>query len=145
MMLSAPIAILAAPAATLSVATPQAATPQAAIMAAMTASAAGWNAGDLDRFMTLYADDATYVTAKGLVRGKPAIADRYRKSFAGGGNARGRLTFVAPAFRAIDASHMLLWARWVLTPVAGKVDSGMTTLLFQRRPEGWRIVSDHSS
>lgn len=42
-----------------------------------------------------------------------------------------------PAFRAIDPRHELMWARWVLTPAAGgKVESGMTTLLFERRPEG---------
>ncbi len=78
--------------------------PQAAILAAMADSAAGWNAGELDRFMAVYADDAVYVTAKGLVRGKAAIAGTYAKSFTGGGNARGRLSFVQPAFRTIDAT-----------------------------------------
>ena len=52
------------------------ATAKQAVMAAMTDSAAGWNAGNLDRFMAVYADDAVYVTPKGLVRGKAAIADR---------------------------------------------------------------------
>ena len=117
-----------------------------AILAAMTDSAAGWNEGDLDRFMAVYAPDAVYVTPKGLVRGKAAIADRYRPSFAGGGNARGRLTFDDTSFRTIDARHELLWARWVLTPTdATKVQRGRTTLLFERRAQGWRIISDHSS
>ena len=31
-------------------------------------SAAGWNAGDLERFMAVYADDAVFVTPKGLVQ-----------------------------------------------------------------------------
>ena len=132
-----PIAVLAAPASITA--------PQAAILAVMTDSAAGWNAGDLDRFMAVYADDATYVTGKGLVRGKAAIADRYRRSFAAGGNTRGRLSFAEPAFRPIDPAHMLFWARWVLTPVSGKEESGMTSLVFERRPEGWRIIADHSS
>lgn len=137
-MMLLPIAMLAAP-------VPDSA-PQAAILAAMTDSAAGWNAGDLDRFMGVYADDAVYVTGRGLVRGKAAIAETYRKSFAGGGNARGRLSFEQPVFRTIDKSHVLLWARWVLAPAGeAKGESGMTTLLFERRPGGWRIVSDHSS
>ena len=127
-------------------ATAPAAAPEAMILAAMTDSAAGWNAGGLDRFMAVYADDAVYVTGKGLVHGKAAIADRYRKSFVGTGNARGRLTFVEPVFRAIDPRHELMWARWVLTPVGGaNGETGMTTLLFERRAEGWRIISDHSS
>lgn len=117
-----------------------------AILAAMTDSAAGWNAGDLDRFMAVYAPDATYVTPKGLVTGKAAIADRYRASFTGGGNARGRLTFDDTRFRTIDPRHELLWAQWVLTPTdPSKVQRGRTTLLFERRAEGWRIISDHSS
>lgn len=118
---------------------------QAAILLAMADSAAGWNVGDLDRFMAVYADDATYVTARGLVRGKPAIAKRYRKSFATGGNTRGRLTFGDTSFRKIDPRHLLMWARWTLTAAGGKVETGMTTLLFERRAQGWRIISDHSS
>ena len=138
MMMMLPIPPIAAP-------VPDAAA-HAAILAAMADSAAGWNAGNLDRFMAVYADDAVYVTGKGLVRGKPAIADTYRKSFAAGGNARGRLSFVQPAFRKVGPTHMVLWARWVLA-AAGKAkgESGVTTLLFERRREGWRIVSDHSS
>jgi uncharacterized protein (TIGR02246 family) len=119
----------------------------AGVAAAMDDSAAGWNAGDLDRFVAVYAPDATFVTEKGLVRGRPAIADRYRPSFAGGANRRGKLSFETLGSRIVSGTHVLLWARWTLTPAsaAGKVESGMTTLLFERRPEGWRIISDHSS
>ncbi|WP_298687926.1 SgcJ/EcaC family oxidoreductase [uncultured Sphingomonas sp.] len=119
----------------------------APIVLAMADSAAGWNAGDLDRFMAVYADDAVYVTGRGLVRGKAAIADTYRRSFARGGNMRGRLSFGDMAFRRLDPTHQILWARWTLTPAAAgaKVETGMTSLVFERRREGWRIVSDHSS
>lgn len=136
MILLAPVALIAA-----APATDEAA--RAGILAAMAASAAGWSAGDLERFMAIYADDAVYVTAKGLVRGKAAIAARYRASFTGGGNARGRLSFGETSFRRIDATHELMWARWTLTGATS--ETGMTTLLFERRREGWRIVSDHSS
>ena len=120
---------------------------QAGVAAAMADSAAGWNAGDLDRFVAIYAPDATFVTQKGLVRGYAAIADRYRPSFAGGGNTRGKLSFETLGSRIVSPTHLLLWARWTLTPAgaAGKVETGMTTLLFERQPEGWRIISDHSS
>lgn len=133
-------------AASLIAATPAAA-PQTAILQSMTDSATGWNTGDLDRFMAVYAPDAVYVTAKGLVRGKDAIADRYRPSFAGGGNRRGRLAFADTSFRAIDPSHELLWATWHLVPAdpAVNASSGWTTLLFERRADGWKIISDHSS
>ncbi|WP_419808042.1 YybH family protein [Sphingomonas sp.] len=117
---------------------------QAQVMAAMTASAAGWNAGSLERFVAVYADDATYVTRDGVVRGKAAIADRYRASFAGGGNTRGRLSFQPVAFRTLGPAQQLLIARWTLTGGA-KEESGLTSLVWERRPAGWRIVADHSS
>ena len=127
--------------------TPDDGVARTAILTAMTDSAAGWNTGDLDRFMAVYAADAVYVTPKGLVRGKATIADHYRASFGHGGNARGRLTFADVSFRTIDRSHELMWAQWVLQPAdpAGKVDTGRTTLVFERRPGGWKIISDHSS
>ncbi|MBB5713864.1 YybH family protein [Sphingomonas aerophila] len=113
------------------------------IGSAMEDSAAGWNAGDLGRFMRVYAEDAVFVTSRGLVRGKAAVAARYRPSFAKGGNSRGKLSFRFLGTRTIDARHRLLWAKWTLR--GAKVESGMTTLLFERRPAGWQIISDHSS
>lgn len=118
--------------------------PQGQVMAAMGASAAAWNAGDLARFVAVYADDATFVTKDGVLRGQAAIADRYRASFTGGGNARGRLSFEPVAFRTLGPAQMLLVARWRLTG-GTKEESGMTTLVWERRPAGWRIVADHSS
>lgn len=123
-----------------------AATPQAQVEAAMADSAAGWNAGDLARFTALYAPDAVYVAGSEVARGKEAIAARYAKSFTGGTNSRGRLRFQPVMWRPLSAVHLLHVARWTLTPADGAApQSGLTTLLFERRREGWRIISDHSS
>ena len=70
---------------------------QAAIEAALADSAAGWSAGDMPRFLAIYADDAVFVTKNGLVRGKAAIAARYDKSY------------------GADASKRVPWSR-VLSP-----------------------------
>ncbi|RZL55034.1 MAG: SgcJ/EcaC family oxidoreductase, partial [Sphingomonas sp.] len=127
----------------LAVATP--ATAEAAITAAMTDSAAGWSAGDMPRFLAVYAEDAVFVTRNGLVRGKPAIAARYAAHYGADPAARGRLSFRTLGFRRIDAAHHMLWANWRLDYPGGKQDSGVTSLLFERRAAGWKIVSDHSS
>ncbi|WP_174280120.1 YybH family protein [Sphingomonas bacterium] len=126
---------------TLIAAAPALAPVQSQLMTAMEASAAGWNAGDLDRFMAVYADDATYVTKDGVLRGKAAITAHYRASFADGGNLRGQLSFEPVAFRTLGPAQQLMIARWRLTGGA----AGMTTLVWERRPAGWRIVADHSS
>lgn len=137
--------MLVALAAQVAAAAAPAATPQAAIEAEMAASAAGWNAGALDRFMAAYAEDAVYASGKELARGKAEISKRYEKSFADGANSRGRLSFQSVAWRTISNVHMLHVARWTLTPTNGAVQSGLTTLLFERRKQGWRIIADHSS
>ena len=115
----------------------------APIPAAMAASAAGWNAGDLDAFMAVYADDAAYVTSKGVVRGKAAIAARYAPSFARGGNTRGKLSFQSLVERDLGSERKLLIARWTLT--GAKTETGLTTLVFEQRGGRWLIVADHSS
>ena len=126
---------------------PQTATtsPQAAIEAALADSAAAWNAGDADRFMALYADDAIFAAGDTIARGKGEIAAHYAKSFAMGSTERGRLSLQPLAWRPLSAVHMLLVARWMLKPAAGAAsEQGVTTLLFERRKAGWRIISDHS-
>lgn len=130
---------------TIAVVAAAAATPQAAIESAMIESAAGWNAGDLARFTAIYAPDAVYVAGDKVVRGKPAIAERYARSFANGGNTRGRLGFQPLAWRPLSAVHVLHVARWTLTPDGGAPQTGLTTLLFERRKDGWKIIADHSS
>ncbi len=117
---------------------------ETAIRQAMEASATAWNAGDLARFMAVYADDAVFVTPKGLLRGKEAIATKYRPSFRGVGNARGALTFAFLEMRRIDPRHAMLFARWTLTGPS-TTESGMTTLVFERRGTAWQIIADHSS
>lgn len=143
-MLILPVMMTAAMTAT-AAGVPVRADADTAIRAAMDASAAGWSAGDMPRFLAIYAEDAVFVTVNGLVRGKAAIAARYDKSYGTDASKRGRLSFRMLGSRRIDAGHQMLWARWQLDYADGKQASGMTSLLFARGPDGWKIVSDHSS
>ena len=131
----------------LTIAAAPAVSPQQQIEGAMRDSAAGWNEGNLTRFVAIYGPDATYVTPAGLVRGRPAIAAHYAPSFADGSNRRGTLDFQFLQMRGLDRTHVLLFARWRLTPSGGvaKGETGMTTLVFERQGDGWRIIADHSS
>ena len=140
--------ILAGSAIAISVAAAPAHGAEAAIMAAMEDSATGWNSGDLDRFMRIYSDapDTSFVVKDGLVKGKAAIAARYRPRFTPEAAAqRGTLSFERLRFVSLDARHAVLIARYRLA-TAGKQDqTGPTTLLFAREASGWRIIADHSS
>ncbi len=124
------------------------AAPQRAIERAMAASAAGWNAGDVDRFMGVYsnAPETSFVTADGLIRGKPAMIARYRARYNFEDAAkRGALTFRTLDFRLLDPAHALYVARYQLSYPGGRSDSGVTTLVFRKEREGWKIIADHSS
>ena len=118
-----------------------------AIMGVMTDSAAGWTAGDLDRFMAAYAEEATFVVGDTVIRGKAAIAARYAPRSSGDWAAkRGALSFEEIDFRVIDPSHALLIARYRLKIVGAADQTGPTSLLFEKtRAGGWKIVADHSS
>src|ERR1700743_3435276 len=66
-----------------------AAKTQATVQAALDASAAAWNAADLDRFMTCYenAPTTTYVSGAHFVHGYDAIRAMYAERFGGGTSA----------------------------------------------------------
>lgn len=121
---------------------------QAEIVAAMQDSAAGWNAGDIDRFMALYSESAetSFVSGNALLRGKQAIADHYRKGFNFADAAkRGTLSFESLDFRALGADTALYIARYTLAFPDGKSASGVTTVVFRREGKAWRLIADHSS
>ena len=123
---------------------------RAAVMAAMTDSAAGWNAGDLGRFMAVYADapTTTYVTGNGLAHGRAEIASHYRAYFGGAKDAeRGKLSFEPLDFRLLDATHALLIARYTVAPAGTRTKAwtGPTSLVFEKGASGWKIIADHSS
>lgn len=119
-----------------------------AVERAMSDSAAGWNAGDMVRFMAIYSDDplTSFVTADGLVRGRAAMAERYRKRYDFGNAAkRGTLAFKTLDFRLLDRTHALYIARYTLSYPTGKSQSGPTSLVFRLEKGKWRIIADHSS
>jgi uncharacterized protein (TIGR02246 family) len=105
--------------------------------------AAAWNRGDLDGFVSDYAEDATFVTSRGLVRGRAAIRERYAPRFAPG-TARDSLSFRDIRARVEgDAVQAVAW--WVLSRGDSVTATGPTSLLLRRAGGRWRIVHDHSS
>jgi ketosteroid isomerase-like protein len=114
--------------------------------AQFTNEAAAWNRGDLDTFMSDYApgDLPTYVAGGHLVRGFDAIRSRYAPSFAPGAQ-RDSLRIEEMQVRPITDRYVLLTARYILFRGGSTTASGPFTLLMERRPEGWKILHDHSS
>jgi len=126
-----------------------AAKARTAVQATLDASAAAWNAADLDRFMTCYenAPTTTYVSGTHFVHGYDAIRAMYAERFGGGTSAAmGQLSLEIVDFWLLGADHAYVVGRFHLHRDAahGGDASGPTTLLFKRTPAGWRIIADHS-
>ncbi len=109
-------------------------------------SAAGWNRGDLDAFMSAYMDSptTTYWGSRGLVRGYEEIRRHYAPRFVAGA-ARDSLRFDGIEARRLGADYALATSRWVLFHDDSVTASGPFTLVLRRVEGDWRIIHDHSS
>ena len=119
---------------------------RAAIAAVLDAQVAAWNRGDLAAYMDGYAKtDGLVFTSGGKVRrGWQTTFDQYRKRYAQDPAAMGKLVFQIDRIDPVGAGAAIVLGAWILTgsPHDGR---GIFSLVLERRPEGWRIVHDHTS
>jgi uncharacterized protein (TIGR02246 family) len=118
--------------------------PTSELEGLMAQSARAWNAGDLDGFLITYARDSTFVTARGPIYGFEQIRGRYAARFAPDAE-RDSLTFTDFTVRRMGSDYVLSTARYVLTRGDSVTATGPFTVIWERRPEGWRMVHDHTS
>lgn len=110
-------------------------------------SAEAWSRGDLDGFMASYerSPQTAFVTPLGVVRGWEAMRDRYRRRYGGAGGL-GALTFSDLEETRLGPDHAILYGRFhLLRPGTPKEATGVFDLVMHRTPDGWRILSDHTS
>ena len=120
---------------------------QQQIVAGLTESAAAWNRGDLDGFLAPYlnAPTTSYI-ARDVVRGVPAIRESYANSWFRGGRPAGELSYNNIEVRPLGPNHALAVGHWrVVMRETGQPRTGIFSLTYQRTPQGWRIIHDHSS
>jgi beta-aspartyl-peptidase (threonine type) len=117
-----------------------------AIRRVLTDQAAAWNKGDLAGFMTGYwkSDDLTFFSGKDKTRGWEATIERYRKRYQAEGKEMGQLTFSDLAIETLGPDSGWVRGRWQLVTTK-ETFGGLFTLIFKKKPEGWRIVHDHTS
>jgi uncharacterized protein (TIGR02246 family) len=105
---------------------------------------AAWNRGDLDTFMAVYADDATYVDGYRPQRGNAWIRSRYEAMFARGAK-RDSLALQEFTARPLSPTMALVTARYVLYQGSDTTARGPFTVVMEERTDGWKILHDHSS
>ena len=133
-----------------------------AVSAVLADQVDAWNAADLDRYMAGYAqtDSLRFASGGNVRQGWDAALAAYRAGYTDAA-AMGTLTFSAPEAPTepiyitplceqpgAAPRWALAFGRWHLAragEAAADAPQGLFTLLVERRPEGWRVVHDHTS
>ena len=117
------------------------------VRAVWSAQVEAWNRGDLDAFMAGYwkSSDLVFFSNGTETRGWQETLDRYRARYQAEGKQMGTLDFPQLDFLMLGTETALARGRWRLKMPDGMELTGMTSVIFRKLPEGWRIVHDHSS
>jgi uncharacterized protein (TIGR02246 family) len=116
-----------------------------AINAVLNAQQSAWNHGDVDAFLLGYWHSAelTFSGSNGVSRGWDGVLARYKKNYPDRA-AMGHLDFSDLEFRFLGPDAALVLGRWHLKREKDDL-GGVFTLVWQRFPDGWKIIHDHTS
>jgi ketosteroid isomerase-like protein len=117
-----------------------------AIQAVLDKQIDAWNRGDLSSYMDGYARIPGLVFTSGgnVRRGWQEAFDHYQSRYATDPKAMGTLKFEIDSIDPVGADGAVVLGRWELTGAA-RPGRGVFSLVLERRPEGWRIIHDHTS
>lgn len=115
------------------------------IEAILNGQAEAWSAGDIDAFMEPYwkSDELRFASGGSITYGWQETMDRYKDRY----NTRekmGHLKFKDVDIKMLSDHYALAFGRFELTRKMGDL-RGLFSLLWEKRPEGWRIIADHTS
>jgi beta-aspartyl-peptidase (threonine type) len=120
-------------------------TGRAAITKILEAQQNNWNQGNVDAFLEGYwrSPELTFSGSSGIARGWDGVLARYKKNYPDRA-AMGQLDFSGLEFHFLGNDAALVLGHWHLARVHGDI-GGVFSLVWQRFPEGWRIIHDHTS
>jgi uncharacterized protein (TIGR02246 family) len=118
---------------------------QKAIKTVLEAQQAAWNRGDVDAFLVGYwhSSELTFSGSGGVARGWDGVLARYKKNYPDRA-AMGQLDFSDLEFRFLGPDAAMVLGRWHLKREKDEL-GGVFTLVWQRFPDGWKIIHDHTS
>lgn len=121
------------------------ATDRDAIRAVLVAQQEAWNHGDVEAFLNGYwhSPDLTFSGTSGISRGWDGVLARYKKNYPDR-TAMGQLDFSDLEFHFLGPDAALILGHWHLKREKDDL-GGVFSLVWQRFPEGWRIIHDHTS
>jgi ketosteroid isomerase-like protein len=115
------------------------------IQAVLNLQTRAWNNGDIDGYMRGYwqSDSLLFTSGGNIERGWRAARNKYKRSY----NSRakmGVLKFSEVEVHLLSGESAWAFGHWMLDR-EGDHPHGVFSLVFQRFPEGWKIVHDHTS
>jgi ketosteroid isomerase-like protein len=115
------------------------------IRAALTAQREAWNRTDVEAFMDGYwrSEELSFSGSSGVSRGWEGVRARYKKNYPNRA-AMGTLEFSGLEIRTLGPDAALVLGKWHLKREKDE-PGGVFTLVWQRFPEGWKIIHDHTS
>lgn len=133
---------------------------EAAIRTLLAEQAEAWSRGDVEAFVSVYAEDALFVSPTGLTRGRDEVLARYRRRYPDRA-AMGTLTLDVLELRLTAGGEVSMLgdavpgevhgarvvARWTLSypeDAEREEATGLTLIVFERRGGAWRIAEDAS-
>jgi len=120
---------------------------EAAIRALLDEQMHAWNRGDLDGYMKGYwrSPQLSFFGGGDRTHGFDETLARYRRRYQADGRVMGTLGFGEREIEVLSSDAAIARGAWHLVFPDGKRMDGLFTLVLRRKPEGWRIVHDHSS
>jgi uncharacterized protein (TIGR02246 family) len=106
-----------------------------------------WNRGDLDGAMRIYRDDPDmlFVNKTGVERGLKGFNDAMQADFAGKAEQMGVYSGEVLEARDLGPGHALLVVKWSIVLGQKRLFGGVSTQIWRRFDEGWRIAVEHAS
>ena len=104
-----------------------------------------WNAGNIEGYMEGYwqSDSTVFISGANATHGYNEVLARYRKSYSTR-EKMGKLEFSDLRIRTVSSSVAIATGIWKLIRQKDQ-PWGRFTLIIEEKPEGWRIVYDHTS
>jgi len=119
---------------------------EAAVKSAMQQQMNSWNKGDIPTFMNYYweNDSLQFVSKNGISKGWKKVLENYQKAYPNQ-EQMGQLLFELKEVRQLSDDCVFVVGSWELSYSKKTNVGGYFTLLWKLKPEGWRIVIDHTS
>lgn len=102
-----------------------------------------WNQGNIPGFMQGYdnSDSMQFITQRGRTTGWKNVLAKYAKNYPNKA-AMGQLSFENLIITPLSDSLSQVYGNWVVKK--DSTISGNFSLILKHKPEGWRIIIDHT-